>query len=297
MSISAIGGNMSLNTINVSMSSAPVQSKPAVQTEEAMPVIGDSIETSCQVDTETMDISSLMQAVSAEQTESVELQAAPEQTESAESSATQGLQKPGPEATTDEISAYCVAVAKGDGTVAERTELISEALTQGLSKADTPNTEWTQANPEQIKLYVQETLEHVDAVRQIGELRGLDFGDHDLEPGTGKFEPRIAQYLALPGREDSVKWSIAQHNSSPHHADWKDPNASKEELAESASDIVNAWRMNRRVYDKPSWSWERIADVINADYATNAINENQRDALLEAIPFQMQWEEQFGLPS
>lgn len=297
MSISAIGGNMSLNTINVSMSSAPVQSKPAVNTEETGAVVGDSIDTSGRVEAETPDISAFMRSVSAQSAESVEVQAAPEQSESAESAPTEGLQKPGPEATTDEISAYCVAVAKGDGTVAERTELISEALTQGLSKADTPNPEWTQANPEQIKLYVQETLEHVDAVRQIGELRGLDFGDHDLEPGTGKFEPRVAQYLALPGREESVKWSIAQHNASPHHADWKDPNASKDELAESASDIVNAWRMNRRVYDKPSWSWERIADVINADYANNAINENQRDALLEAIPFQMQWEEQYGLPS
>lgn len=304
MSISSLG-NMPLNSINFGSGVFPAQTRPAADAEPSVR-IADSFGMSFAEEISTPDRAQFMRAMqsaapSAPDGASSALQedaAPPQQNSSSEQTAAASqLEMPGPDASTEDIAAFCNVIAKSGASLTERTELITQALTVGIHKADTPHTEWTKATPEQLKLYVQETLEHVDAMRQIGQLRGLDFDDHDLEPKSGKFEPRIAQYLALPGREDSVKWSIAQHNASPHHATWKNPNASVDDLAESASDIVNAWRMNRRVYHKPSWSWERIADVIDAQFQNNELSAVQREALLQAIPVQMEWEAKFGLPA
>lgn len=213
------------------------------------------------------------------------------------SSASGVMAVPAKGASESEIAAYCNSVAKSDAPLSERTSLIIAALSQGIDATKSPQPEWEKATADQVALYVQETLEHVDSVRGVGQLRGLDFNEHDLEVGTGKFEPSIAQFLAKPGRSEDVKWAIQKHNSSPHHATWNDKNSTTEELAESASDIVNAWRMNRRVYDKPSWSWERIASVIESQFQYNDLTVNQRDALLEAIPYQMEYENQHGLPA
>lgn len=202
---------------------------------------------------------------------------------------------PGANATSSEIAAFCNEVAKSDMSLEERTDVITDALAEGVEKADTPDETWTKATKEQLGLFVMETLEHVDSVRAIGELRGLDFDNHDLEPGTGKFNPEIAQYLALPGRDDSVQWAINTHNGSAHHATWHDSSASVDELAESATDIVNAWRMNRRVYNKPPWSWERITGFIETQFQYNELSVNQRDALLQAIPYQMDYEHSQGI--
>ena len=201
------------------------------------------------------------------------------------------LQELPEDATDAQTAAYCNGIALSDRPFEERAELITTALSKAVAKTtDTPNPEWVKASPQQLRLYVEETLDHTDGVRAIGQLRGEDFTTHDLEPKTGKFEPRIAQYLALPGREDSVKWAIKEHNASPHHDLWHNPSASKEELAESATDIVNAWRMERRVYQKPPWGWDRIASVINEQFQSNEISVAQRDALYEAIPYQQEYE-------
>ena len=305
MSISSVG-SMPLNSISFGAGSAPVQHSSTAD-NEIPAFIADGFGASVSGEISAPDRSQIMKAMQSSsaapsaadgaQPQDAEVLQSAKADSSMPTAQTAKLEMPGPDATTDDIAAFCNAIAKSDASVAERTELITQALTIGIEKADTPHTEWTRATPQQLKLYVQETLEHVDAVRQIGQLRGLDFDSHDLEPKTGKFEPRIAQYLALPGREDSVKWSISEHNASPHHATWKNPNASVEDLSESASDIVNAWRMNRRVYSKPSWSWERIADVIDAQFQNNELSAVQREALLQAIPFQMEWESKFGLPA
>lgn len=302
MSISSLG-SMPLNTINFSVFNTPVQQTPS-KSPETLAFTSDGFGTSLTEESAAPDRSQMMKAMQSlsapAEAAAPPQEAAPsaQAADSADKTAQAApLEMPGPDATAEDIAVFCNAIAKSNGSVAERTEIITQALTVGINKADTPHTEWTKATPEQLKLYVQETLEHVDAMRQIGQLRGLDFDDHDLEPKTGKFEPRIAQYLALPGREDSVKWSISEHNASPHHATWKNPNASVEDLAESASDMVNAWRMNRRVYNKPSWSWERITDFIDAQFQNNEISSTQREALLQAIPVQMDWEAQYGLPA
>lgn len=211
-------------------------------------------------------------------------QATPEIATSALSAPTETPQEP------ENIAQVCNDMARSDAPIEERVEFITAKLAEGVQQAESPDPSWEKATPEQLRLYVHETLEHIDSLRAIGDLRGMDFSNHDLEAGNGKFEPRVAQFLALPGRSDSVKWSIAEHNQVGHHDTWKDPQATREELAESASDIVNAWRMQRRVYDKPSWSWERITSVIEDQFQNNQINTAQRDALYEAIPYQMEYE-------
>ncbi|MBQ7503503.1 hypothetical protein IJT93_12480 [bacterium] len=191
----------------------------------------------------------------------------------------------------DEVAAACNKIAVSGAPIAERTESIMELLAPAVERTESPDPTWEKATPAQLKLFVAETLEHIDGLRAIGDLRGLDFSHHDMEEGCGKFHPQVAQFLALPGRNDAVKWGIAKHNGAHHHDIWKDPNASKEDLAESASDIVNAWRMERPVYSKPSWSWEKVMDVINSQFEDNIISSVQRDALYEAIPFQMEYEQ------
>ena len=194
-----------------------------------------------------------------------------------------------------QVAAFCNNVATSSLSLDDRRAIITDVLCQGVHNATSPDPTWEKATDEQIGLFVHETLEHMDALREIGEMRGMDFSEHDMEPKCGKFEPRIAQFLALPGRNDAVKWAIKEHNSAPHHSKWADKNCTKEELAESASDIVNAWRMNRRVYDKPAFGWDRIATMINEDFKYNNITVEQRDALLEAIPFQMEYEARHGI--
>ncbi len=300
MSISSIG---SIPITNVNYASAPVTSKSVAVAESSFSFGSDGIGMTIAEEGQTPSRAAMMQAMQSE-APAVETPAQPQAEEEATPTQAQGLQKFDPSSVSDKdyesaVAQYCSDVARMDLPVEERTEFISDALNQCIATDHcvTPNEEWTKATPEQIKLFVQETLEHTDAMRAIGSLRGMDYSDHDLEPHTGKFEPRIAQYMALPGREDSVKWAINEHNASPHHAIWNNPNSSKEDLAESASDIVNAWRMNRRVYHKPSWSWERISDFIQDQFNSNEMSANQRDALLEAIPFQMEYESKFGLPA
>ena len=299
MSISAIGNlpmtAMLASTAPVSNTSA-VAPQEAIASEPAQP--SDSLAAAAPEQSETPSLGQLRQLMHTEAAVEAEPQA--EVATEVETSSVAGT--PDFHSMSDsEIAAYCTDIARSDASVAERTELITAALSVGVEQMDNEqlasegvDASWTKATPEQLQLYVQETLEHADSVRGIGELRGMDFSDHDLEVGTGKFEPKIAQFLALPGREDSVKWAIKAHNASPHHDIWNNPNSSKEELAESASDIVNAWRMNRRVYDKPSWSWERIADVANYQVENNQMNRAQYEAILEAIPYQMEYEANNG---
>lgn len=206
-----------------------------------------------------------------------------------------GIPLPADYSDSEQVAVFCNNVATSNLTLDDRRAIITDALCLGVHKASSPDPTWEKATDEQIGLFVHETLEHMDALREIGEMRGMDFGKHDMEPKCGKFEPRIAQFLALPGRNDAVKWAIKEHNAAPHHAKWGDKNCTKEELAESASDIVNAWRMNRRVYDKPAFGWDRIATMINEDFKYNNITVEQRDALLEAIPFQMEYESRHGI--
>ncbi len=300
MSISSIG---SIPMTNVSYASAPVAAKPAAVAESSFSFGSDGMGMTVANESQAPSRAAMMQAMQSD-VPTADMPVQPQAEESATPTQAQGLQKFDPSSISDSdyesaVAHYCSDVARMDLPIEERTEFISDALTQCIetNHCITPNEEWTKATPEQIKLFVQETLEHTDAMRAIGTLRGMDYHDHDLEPHTGKFEPRIAQYMALPGREDSVKWAIKEHNASPHHAIWCDPNAKTEDLAESASDIVNAWRMNRRVYQKPSWSWDRIADFIQDKFNSNEMSVNQRDALLEAIPFQMEYENKFGLPA
>ena len=189
------------------------------------------------------------------------------------------------------VAGQCVAIALGGLSLEERATQITDLLLPAVDAAPSPEASWTKATPQELRLFVLETLEHTDAVRAVGRLRGLDFTGHDLEGETSKFNPEIAQFLARPGRDDSVKWAIARHNDAPHHNHWGDPSATVTDLRESASDIVNAWRMNRRVYDKPAWTWERIHQTIEADHDDGRLSTAQRDALLEAIPFQRAAEE------
>ncbi len=202
-----------------------------------------------------------------------------------------------PGADSNEVAAWCGLVAHTDMSVPERTVLISPVLADAVQRAESPSPDWVKATPEQLTLYVRETLEHTDAMRRLGALQGQDWSQHDLEGKTSKFQPEIAQFLALPGRDESVQWAIARHNEAQHHAVWKDPQARPEDLAESASDIMNAWRMNRRVYDNPSWSWERIHRFIEVGFMSNQMSATQRDALLAAIPFQQEEERRHGIPA
>lgn len=193
-----------------------------------------------------------------------------------------------------EVAGRCHAIAHGAGTHEQKAEAITALLMPGIEAAPSPDPSWVKATPEQVRLFVLETLEHIEGIRGVGELRGHDWTEHDLEGDTSKLNPEITQFLARPGRDASVLWAIAQHNDAPHHSLWSDPHSSTSDLAESATDIINAWRMSRRVYDKPSWSWPRIESVISADFDDGRLSAVQRDALLEAIPFQQQYEAQHG---
>jgi len=201
------------------------------------------------------------------------------------------------EADSHQVGEWCGEVARAALSVPERTSRITPVLSKAVAKAQSPSPAWVKANPQQVERYVQETLEHADAMHRVGLLRGQDWSQHDLEGATSKFHPEIAQFLALPGRNEAVEWAIARHNAADHHAVWSDPGSTVEDLAESASDIVNAWRMNRRVYDKPSWSWERITRFIEVSFQNNDLSAHQRDALLAAIPHQMEEESRHGLPA
>lgn len=184
------------------------------------------------------------------------------------------------------VAGQCVEIALGSLSLDERTARITDILVPAIEAAPSPDPAWTKATPQEVRLYVQETLEHTDGVRAVGRLRGEDFTGHDLEGDTSKFNPDIAQFLARPGRDDSVKWAMARHNDAPHHRAWNDPTSQPADLRESASDVIGAWRMERRVYDKPSWSWQRIEATIAADHDDGRLTTAQRDALLQAIPFQ-----------
>ena len=201
------------------------------------------------------------------------------------------------DADSHQVGEWCGEVARAALSVPERTSRITPVLAKAVAKAQSPSPAWVKANPQQVERYVQETLEHADAMHRVGLLRGQDWSQHDLEGATSKFHPEIAQFLALPGRNEAVEWAIARHNAADHHAVWSDPGSTVEDLAESASDIVNAWRMNRRVYDKPSWSWERITRFIEVSFQNNDLSVHQRDALLAAIPHQMEEESRHGLPA
>lgn len=205
--------------------------------------------------------------------------------------------EPADDASDDEVAEWCRHVAKSGLPTSDRTQRIASALARAVERAALPNRQWTKATPQQVKLFVQETLEHTDAVARVGKLRGMPWNNHDFEGSTSKFNPQIAQFMAKPGKDASVEWAIQRHNAAPHHAVWSDPQATSVLLKESASDIVNAWRMNRRVYDKPSWSWERIFRFIEVSFGYNEISAAQRDALLEAIPWQMEEERRNGLPA
>jgi len=201
------------------------------------------------------------------------------------------------DADSHQVGEWCGEVARAALSVPERTSRITPVLSKAVAKAQSPSPAWGKANAQQVERYVQETLEHADAMHRVGLLRGQDWSQHDLEGATSKFHPEIAQFLALPGRNEAVEWAIGRHNAADHHAVWADPGSTVEDLSESASDIVNAWRMNRRVYDKPSWSWERITRFIEVSFQNNDLSTNQRDALLAAIPHQMEEESRHGLPT
>lgn len=203
------------------------------------------------------------------------------------------LPAPPPPSDGQAVADWCFAVAKSGLPLEERTEIVAAMLAPAVEAAAKPDPSWTKATPEQLLLFAQETLEHTDALERVGRIRGFDWGQHDFEGPTSKFHPEVAQFLAKPGRDESVQWAVQRHNAAPHHALWADPSSTKEDLRESASDIVNAWRMNRRVYDKPSWSWERIERTIQVD---DRLSPAQRAALLEAIPAQREEERRNGLP-
>lgn len=189
-----------------------------------------------------------------------------------------------------QVAAQCHAIAFGSGTLEDKTDAIAGLITDALPSTASPDPTWEQATPQQVRLFVMETLEHTAGIRRAGELRGLDFSQHDFEGDTSKFNPEITQFLAKPGRDASVQWAIKEHNAAPHHALWNDPSSTADDLRESGTDIVNAWRMTRRVYDKPAWSYEKIQAVIEADASDGKLTPAQRDALLAAIPFQQQVE-------
>ena len=195
------------------------------------------------------------------------------------------------------VADRCREIAFSGRPLQDRAKEIGDILVEAVDGANSPNPAWEIATSEQVRLFVLETLEHTDAIRRLGELRGLDFHEHDFEGDTSKFNPEITRFLARPGRDDSVKWVINEHNAAPHHHLWKDPNANADDLREGATDIVNAWRMNRRVYEKPAWSWEKINRVIEVDFEDGKLTAPQRDALIAAIPFQMQDEATHGLPT
>ena len=194
------------------------------------------------------------------------------------------------------IADHCKAVALDGRSIDARTNDIFGVLMPAVTQARSPNPAWQKATPQELKLFIKETLEHTDAIRRIGALRGQDYSEHDFEGDTSKFNPEIAQFLARAGRDDSVKWAISEHNSAPHHAIWAEPKASPHDLMESATDIVNAWRMPRQVYDKPSWSWEKIGLSIQAGFEDGRLTGAQRDALVAAVPAQRRDEELHGLP-
>lgn len=189
-----------------------------------------------------------------------------------------------------QIAHRCHAVVFGPGTLNEKADAVSRLLNEAIPSMPSPDPSWTKAPPEQVRLFVLETLEHTADIRRLGELRGLDFSQHDFEGDQSKFNPEITQFLAKPGRDESVTWAIKAHNGSPHHDLWSKPSSKAQDLRESATDIINAWRTNRRVYDKPAWSYEKIHAVINADFCDGRLNVAQRDALFEALPFQRQLE-------
>ncbi|MBI2252080.1 MAG: hypothetical protein HYU63_04975, partial [Armatimonadetes bacterium] len=92
-----------------------------------------------------------------------------------------------------------------------------------------------------------------------------------------------------------VKWAIEKHNGAPHHLKWNAQASGLSELRESASDIINSWRMPRKVYHKPSWSWEQIELTIKDLYSNKELNSTQRKALEEAIKFQKLYERQYNI--
>ncbi|NDD30612.1 MAG: hypothetical protein EB084_20320, partial [Proteobacteria bacterium] len=196
-----------------------------------------------------------------------------------------------------EVAEQCHAVVFGKGTLEEKTDAIAGLLNDALPSTPSPEPSWTKATPEQIRLFVMETLEHTAGIRRLGDLRGLDFSTHDFDGDTSKFNPEITQFLAKPGRDESVKWAIHEHNATDHHALWNDPSTAAADLKESASDVINAWRMTRRVYDKPGWSWEKIEAVIEADHDDGKLTSAQREALIDAIPFQKQLEAEGAPPA
>lgn len=278
MMISALGSNTYAQyTSPVATVAAP---QPKGPTEMAQPQQADALVTSSNDEPVAVN-GAMLRALSHPQTESAGMQ---------ESAAVSQIADEQRVLSDDEVAAVCNGIAISGASREERTESIMELLAPAVERTESPDPTWVKATPEQLKLFVGETLEHIDGLRAIGDLRGMDFSHHDMEDGCGKFHPQVAQFLALPGRNDAVKWAIAKHNAAEHHDVWKDPNATKEQLAESASDIINAWRMERPVYSKPSWSWDKITDVINSQFADNMIGVEQRDALYEAIPFQMEYE-------
>lgn len=285
MNITALGFSPFINNLNsvqgtaAAAAPAQVQAQQQAQTPQAAQ---DNVSFSGE-QTQAFDKNSIMQAAGLGISQEA-------QSQDVQQSAAAGEAKDATPMTNKEIANYCNGIAASDLPIEERRDLITEKLAEGVARAESPDPTWEKATPQQLSLYVHETLEHIDALREIGSLRGMNFEHHDTEEGCGKFEPEVAQFLALPGRTDSVKWAIAEHNNAGHHDIWKNPNASKEDLAESASDIVNAWRMERRVYSKAPWSWERVEGFINEQFNSNELSAAQRDALYEAIPFQMEYE-------
>lgn len=282
MMISSITPNTYIQS--VAQTAAPAAAQPKAAPEQsAQPQITDTLSQS-QGETPQIASRSMLQALAQSQTDG-------KAEGLAQTAAAAAVKAAGEVMSDDEVAAACNKIAVSGAPIEERTESIMELLAPAVERTESPDPTWEKATPAQLKLFVAETLEHIDGLRAIGDLRGLDFSHHDMEEGCGKFHPQVAQFLALPGRNDAVKWGIAKHNAANHHDVWKNPNASKEELAESASDIINAWRMERPVYAKPSWSWEKISDVINSQFEDNMLSSVQRDALYEAIPYQMAYEQ------
>lgn len=282
MMISSVTPNTFIQSIAQTAAPAAAQPKAAPE-QSAQPQITDTLSQS-QGETPQIASRSMFQALTQSQTDG-------KAEGLAQTAAAAAVKAAGEVMSDDEVAAACNKIAVSGAPIEERTESIMELLAPAVERTESPDPTWEKATPAQLKLFVAETLEHIDGLRAIGDLRGLDFSHHDMEEGCGKFHPQVAQFLALPGRNDAVKWGIAKHNGANHHDVWKNPNASKDQLAESASDIINAWRMERPVYSKPSWSWEKISDVINSQFEDNMISSVQRDALYEAIPYQMEYEQ------
>ncbi|MBM3461141.1 MAG: hypothetical protein FJX76_03470 [Armatimonadetes bacterium] len=135
------------------------------------------------------------------------------------------------------VADRCREIAFSGRPLQDRAKEIGDILVEAVDGANSPNPAWEIATSEQVRLFVLETLEHTDAIRRLGELRGLDFHEHDFEGDTSKFNPEITRFLARPGRDDSVKWVINEHNAAPHHHLWKDPNANADDLREGATDV------------------------------------------------------------